>query len=192
VTQALRFISTAIRAGPYRDLFSSPETISGLISGVVVPNVTMRTHELEMLEDTPLEFVRSDIAITEISTPRQAAGDVIKALVASNFEADTTAVVQEWINRGLEAYSKAKSTEEGWKSKDSAIYLFESVASRGGTTALGVTSTNPLVNVVEFFANNVFQDLQADPRTINPVLQMDAIRYLYIFRNQVNLLDVMP
>ncbi|VDB88356.1 unnamed protein product [Peniophora sp. CBMAI 1063] len=190
VTQALRFISTAIRAGPYRDLFSARETIAGLVSGVVVPNVGLRPHDLEALEDTPLEFVRSDLATTEISTPRQAAADVVKALVSSGLEADATTVTMEWVNRGL-----AATGEEAWKSKDSAVFLFEALAARSGTVSLGVTATNALVDVVKFFGDNVFNDLQADPGRVHHVLQMDAIRYLHTFRNQLTkeqLTSVLP
>jgi hypothetical protein len=49
----------------------------------------------------------------------------------------------------------------------------------------GVTSTNSRINVVEFFSNNVFQDLQALEGTVHPILQVDAIRFLNTFRNQV-------
>ena len=51
-----------------------------------------------------------------------------------------------------------------------------------------MTSTNALVDIVKFFSDNIFQDLQADPGSVHPVLQVDAIRYLYVFRNQVRLL----
>ena len=49
----------------------------------------------------------------------------------------------------------------------------------------GVTSTNALVNVIEFFSNNVFADLQAAVGDVHPILQVDAIKFLYTFRNQV-------
>lgn len=42
VSQALRFLSTAIRSGHYKALFSSKDTISTLVQGVVVPNVALR------------------------------------------------------------------------------------------------------------------------------------------------------
>lgn len=48
----------------------------------------------------------------------------------------------------------------------------------------GVTSTNALVDVVQFFSQHVFQDLQAEADTVHPILQVDAIRFLYSFRNQ--------
>lgn len=50
---------------------------------------------------------------------------------------------------------------------------------------MGVTSTNPLVDIVQFFSDNIFADLQADPGSVHPILQVDAIRYLWTFRNQV-------
>ena len=102
----------------------------------MVPNVAVRGRDLESFEDTPLEYVRGDLLLTEIATPRQAAGDVIKALVSSGLESDTTQIVSQWVEQGLEVYSQRKASEDGWKSKDSAIYLFESVATRGGTSTV--------------------------------------------------------
>lgn len=48
-----------------------------------------------------------------------------------------------------------------------------------------MTSTNSLVDVVKFFSDHVFADLQAAAGAVEPILQVDAIRYLYTFRNQV-------
>lgn len=40
------------------------------------------------------------------------------------------------------------------------------------------------MNIVQWFADNIFGDLQAGASGVYPVLQVDAIRYLYSFRNQ--------
>ncbi|KAI0262819.1 Cse1-domain-containing protein [Gloeopeniophorella convolvens] len=185
VSQSLRFISTAIRSGAYRDIFGARETIQGLIAGVVVPNLALRTRDAEAFEDTPLEYVRGELQIAEISTPRQAAADVVRALVGVSEESErtTTEVASEWITQAL-----ATSTgpgEEAWKSKDAAVYLFEAAATRSGTLAQGVTATNPNVDIVQWFADNIFSDLQSTAVSVRPVLQVDAIRYLYTFRNQL-------
>jgi len=50
----------------------------------------------------------------------------------------------------------------------------------------GVTAINALVDVVKFFSDNVFEDLQAASGTVHPILQVDAIRFLLTFRNQVD------
>lgn len=136
VSQSLRFISTAIRSGYYKLLFSSRETISALVQGVVVPNVALREHDVEQFEDDPLEFIRLDLAVsatgTDLATRRQAAADVLQALVGSGYEAEATEIVNSWISTGLREYASDK--ENNWKAKDSAIYLLTAVATRGSTS----------------------------------------------------------
>ncbi|KAK0446106.1 CAS/CSE protein [Armillaria borealis] len=179
VSQALRFISTAIRSGHYQSLFSSPNIVSSLVEGVVVPNTSLREHDVEQFEDDPLE--------------RHSAADVLQALVSSGYETATTEIVGKWIETGLKQYEANKT--ENWRAKDSAIYLLTAVATKGQTTQQGVTSTNTLVDVIKFFSEHVFQDLEASAGTVHPILQVDAIRFLYTFRNQLTkpqLMSVLP
>jgi exportin-2 (importin alpha re-exporter) len=42
------------------------------------------------------------------------------------------------------------------------------------------------VDVVKFFSDHVFQDLQVGQGVGHPILQVDAIRFLHTFRNQVH------
>jgi exportin-2 (importin alpha re-exporter) len=136
VSQSLRFISTSILSGAYRDIFQSRDTIQGLIAGVVVPNLSLRTRDIEGFEDTPLEYIRGELQVSEVSTPRQAAADMVKALVGVGQESEiaTTALALEWISRALT--EAAQGGEDAWKNKDAAIYLFEAVATRSGTLAV--------------------------------------------------------
>ncbi|KAF5386293.1 hypothetical protein D9757_008606 [Collybiopsis confluens] len=204
ISQSLRFISTSVRSTIYKSLFISPTNpgiISSLIEGAIIPNAFLRTSDVERFSDDPLEWIRTDLAGsaagTEGATRRQAAGDVLQALVGcgDNVEFDTTRVVRGWVERM-------------WKSKDGVIWLISLVANRGGTTGQGVTSTNKLVDVMQFFEKNVFPDLQALEGKIDeddeeqgakggvhPILKIDAIRFLYTFRNQLTkqqLLAVLP
>lgn len=146
VSQSLRFLSAAIRSGNYRGIFENTNTIQGLIQGVVVPNVTLREYEVEQFEDDPLEYVRLDLSFASASaaassggltaegtTRRQAAADVLRALVASGFEADTTSIVLGWVNRGLEEYAANPTGEDKWKRKDEGVYLLTAVATLGST-----------------------------------------------------------
>jgi exportin-2 (importin alpha re-exporter) len=96
-------------------------------------------HEMEQFEDDPLEFIRLDLAlpsmgmgVPEIATRRQAAADVLQALVNSGYEAEATEIVGDWIGTGLQEYNANPS--QNWKAKDSAIYLLTAVATRGLTT----------------------------------------------------------
>jgi exportin-2 (importin alpha re-exporter) len=121
------FVSTAIRSGYYKSSFSARETISSLVQGVIIPNVTLREHDVEQFEDDPLEFirVRLDLSIsasgTDLATRRQAAADVLQALVSravsSGYEAlaEATEIVPvgAWISSGLAEYGSNK--KENWK-----------------------------------------------------------------------------
>jgi exportin-2 (importin alpha re-exporter) len=54
----------------------------------------------------------------------------------------------------------------------------------------GVVSANVRVDIVRFFSEHVAQDLQDTSGSVHPILTVDAIRFLYSFRNQVS--DVIP
>jgi len=69
------------------------------------------------------------------------------------------------------------------------VYLMTAVATRGATASQGKTSTNALVDVVAFFSEHVYADLNAGAGEVHPILQVDAIRFLYSFRNQVCIFD---
>jgi exportin-2 (importin alpha re-exporter) len=100
-----------------------------------------------------------------------------------------------WRPRTKSPQQYASNPAANWKSKDTAIYLLTSIASRGATVQHGVTSTNVLVDVVQFFGQNVFPDLQNPEASPNVFLLVDAIKFLHTFRNQLTkeqLLSVLP
>ncbi|KAL5512081.1 hypothetical protein ACEPAG_7574 [Sanghuangporus baumii] len=149
-----------------------------------VPNVSPGTHEVEQFEDDALEY--------QGATRRQATADVLRVLVASGYAAVTTEIVHGWIGLGLREYACNLQGEDSWKRKDQSVYL---VATLGATGQEGVTGTNALVHVVDFFSRNVFEGLQANADTVHPILQVDLIRFLYSFRNQLTneqLVSVLP
>ena len=98
-------------------------------------------HEIEQFEDDPLEYIRLDLAVpslggagvsTDTLTRRQAAAEVLRALVSSGYESETTEIAGAWIGKGLQDY--AANPAENWRAKDAAIYIMTAVATRGSTT----------------------------------------------------------
>lgn len=59
---------------------------------------------------------------------------MLRALVSSGLESETTEVTGAWINQGLQQYNDNKNAEDSWKAKDTAVYLLTAVATRGSTT----------------------------------------------------------
>jgi exportin-2 (importin alpha re-exporter) len=69
------------------------------------------------------------------------------------------------------------------------------IATRTANSQQGVTTTNKMVDVVDFFTKNVLCDLQSNVNSNIPILKVDAIKYIYSFRNQLTkeqLLTVFP
>ena len=116
-------------------------------------------HEVEQFEDDPLEYVRLDLSFASSSavsgggltaegtTRRQAAADVLRALVASGCEADTTSVVLKWVEHGLEVYNSNPNGEDVWKRKDEAVFLLTSVATISTTTQVSCLQCTTMIMV---------------------------------------------
>lgn len=149
----------------------------------------------EMFEDEPLAWVKREVeGSTETDTPRLSSLAFLRSLL-EHFTQEITGIISSYIQAYLEQYTANPSSE--WRKKDAAIWLMTGVAAKGSTGRHGVSqsSTNSLVNVVEFFSNHIFADLQAAEGSVNPILKVDAIRYLHTFRNQLTkeqLMSVLP
>lgn len=185
VSQAITFLSTIVKVPSQKENFSGEGTIEALVEAIVLPNIALRDQDEELFQDEPLEWIRREFAFesADTDTRRQAASKFTRALL-DQFNDRTTQVVSRHIGQYLEQYRADAAAH--WRQKDAAIYLLTSIASTSSTVAKGVSSTNALIDVVGFFTDHVLVDLQSDPSTVNPILQVDAIKYLHTFRNQVS------
>ena len=183
VSKALQFLSSVTRIEQHSQAFNREDSMSQVIEKVVLPNLTLRDSDLELFEDEPIEFIRRDLEGSDNDTRRRAATDFLRALMYQ-FEQLVTDVVFKYINHYLAEYTS--NPLKNWKSKDTAVYLFSSIAAKGTITASqGIKTINPLVNVIEFFQSNIASDLISDA-SVEPILQVDAIKYLYTFRSQMS------
>lgn len=194
VSKAILFLAAVVRMGNQRSLFEADATLEQFISAIVLPNIQLRDVDEEIFEDNPMEYIRRDLETSvEVDTRRRAASEFVRALL-EQFSEQITAICSRHIRTYLD---EAQASESNWKKKDAAIYLLTSIAAQGATAQFGVSSTNTLVDVVQFFSDHVLQDLQPDNAAAErrPILQVDAIKYLYTFRNQLTkeqLLSVLP
>ncbi|RLV92555.1 Importin alpha re-exporter [Spathaspora sp. JA1] len=186
VVKSLQFLTDIIKIENYQNIFQTESSINEIIEKIILPNIYFRENDQEIFEDDPLHFIRSDLEGSDFDSRRKSSTDFLRELKELNRELLTSSVmkyVQQFLTQ----------TPPDWRNKDTAIYLFSSLATKGSITTIGVTSTNTLVDVVEFFTNNVAQDLIDS--TTHPILQVDAIKYIFTFRNQLTkdqLLGVLP
>ncbi|KAF7545040.1 hypothetical protein G7046_g9652 [Stylonectria norvegica] len=178
VSKALHFLTAVASTKEHSGIFNSEEILTQIVEKVILPNVALRVSDTELFEDEPIEFIRRDLEGSDTDSRRRSATDFLRSL-QEKFEAPVTNVVSKYIAHYI---SQGKVD---WKAKDTAIYLFISVAAKGAVTAAqGVKTVNSLVNVVEFFENHIASDLIADD--VHPIAKVDAIKYLYTFRSQLS------
>lgn len=192
VSKAIHFLSAVVRMGTEQRLFESPEALERVCAAIIVPNMTLREVEEEMFEDNPMEYIRRDLEQSiEMDTRRRAACELVRALLERVPE-QMTSIASRQIQADLAAYAAAPN--DAWKRKDAAVCLLTAVATQGATAQHGVSATNSMVDVVQFFSEHIGQDLDTSS-SVPPILQVDAIKYLYTFRNQLTkaqLLSVLP
>lgn len=134
----------------------------------------------ELFEDDPVDYVRRDLEGGDSDTRRRSASDFVRGLM-DYFERNVTLIVNDYINHYLADY--AKNPSANWRSKDTALFLFSAIAIKSSTAKGGVTSTNLLVDVCQFWSGNALEEFSK--RAAHTVLKADYIRYIYVFRNQV-------
>lgn len=195
VSKAIGFLSAVVRMGSQRSLFEADATLEQFCAAIVLPNIQLREIDEEIFEDNPMEYIRRDLETSiEVDTRRRAASEFVRSLL-EQFGTQVTAIASRYIGEYLAEFRADPGAN--WKRKDSAIYLLTSIAAQGSSAQHGVSSTNTLVDVVQFFSEHELQDLQPENTVAAnyPILQVDAIKFLYTFRNQLTkeqLLSVLP
>ena len=77
------------------------------------------------------------------------------------------------------------SPAAAWKAKDTACYLVTALAVRGKTAAAGATATNALVNLQDFYAQQIAPELGTADVNERPILKADALKFVTTFRSQL-------
>lgn len=179
VSKLLSFLTSVAKLPKHSEIFNNETALKEITERIIIPNLTVRESDEELFEDDPIEYIRRDLEGSDSDTRRRASIDFLRELKSKN-ESLVTQVVLGYINHYL---SKYQAEPTNWKFKDLTLYLFTALAAKGSVTSSGISSTNLLLDVVQFFTNNIVSDLLND--NIHPILKVDAIKYIYIFRNQL-------
>ncbi|KAG4306464.1 hypothetical protein PORY_000452 [Pneumocystis oryctolagi] len=182
VEKILAFLTSVVKIQRYSHLFRSQDVLRQLIENMILPNVSSQGSDKEVFEDDPIEFVKRDLEEFDGNTRRKAISNLVRGLT-EQFESDVVPIVSNYINHYLIEFQKDK--KKNWGAKITAIYLFFSIAIKGSVNKLGVTSVSTMVNVIDFFSQNILQDLNSSVEEIHPMLKVVLIKYIYIFRNQL-------
>eukprot|EP00282_Hemiselmis_andersenii_P000320 CAMPEP_0114129338 /NCGR_PEP_ID=MMETSP0043_2-20121206/11423_1 /TAXON_ID=464988 /ORGANISM="Hemiselmis andersenii, Strain CCMP644" /LENGTH=980 /DNA_ID=CAMNT_0001222609 /DNA_START=126 /DNA_END=3068 /DNA_ORIENTATION=- len=179
---AIRFLSSVLKGTHYS--FFQPAHLESIVANVVVPGLRIRESDEEDFEDNPLEYMQRDLEGGASDTRRGVTCSLVNAM-CSHFEEAATQLCNKQMDALMGLYA-ANGTD--WQSKDTALYLFIALATKAETKARGVLSTNPHVNLIDFFQRHVLADLQtvtAANVSKNPILMADLLKFVLTFRNQL-------
>ncbi|XP_014204436.1 exportin-2 [Copidosoma floridanum] len=180
VSNALQFLSTVADRAAHQHLFQDPAVLSSICEKVIIPNMEFRESDNELFEDNPEEYIRRDIEGSDVDTRRRAACDLVRTL-SKYFEAKIMEIFCSYIQAMLQNY--ALKPEENWRSKDAAIYLITSSASKGQTQKHGVTQSSDLVPLPQFAEQHILPELAKSNVNELPVLKADSIKFIMVFRS---------
>ena len=171
-SRALNFLSKVTRSREHAASFDNEDVLESVLQKAVIPNISLRESDVELFEDEPIEYIRRDLEGTDSETRRRAATDFLRQLM-QQFQERVTKLTLNYITSFLSQYTADPANN--WKFKDTAVYLYCSIAAVGAVTSLvGVKTVNPYVDVLDFFQHNIAQDLVVD--TAHPIIQVDAIK----------------
>lgn len=154
--------------------------IQQIFSKIIVPNSRLRETDVENFEDNPDEFIRSDLEGSDTDTRRKAASDLVKAL-SEHFEKTMTALAGAQIAELMSMYNSDQA--EKWVCKEAALFLVTSLITKSQTRKNGVTAVSDLVNLHDFFDENIFNEMSSSNKS--PVLIASCVKFSIHFRNQI-------
>ncbi|KAJ1977879.1 importin-alpha export receptor, partial [Dimargaris verticillata] len=182
VSKAMGFLTTVVRLPSNRELFANEDTMKLICEKVILPNMMLRESDEELFEDEPGRYVLYDLESLDSDTRRRAAGDLVRAFL-DQFHEQITRIISGYVERHMGQY--AQNPQANWKDKDLALFLVTSISAVSLVVRHGATKVNNLVDVVDFFTKHVLTHLQNAQDAAHPIIKADAIKYVYLFRNQL-------
>ncbi|OIR56898.1 MAG: importin-alpha export receptor [Amphiamblys sp. WSBS2006] len=173
-----RLLLQTLKTSTAAELFTG-EVLQTICERVILPNIQLTTPTLELFEDEPLEFVRTDIEGTQLETRRHVSGELLKTVLATH-KTLLYQPLEKILANLLEEYKAAPIAN--WRLKDTAIYLLVCVSSKGEISRHGATDTTDFVDIPTFFEQNIVGDLLPSNDACHPLIKVDAIRFVVSFR----------
>ena len=183
VTTAIRFLTT-VACSVHHHHFAQAEVLLEVCQKIIAPNMALLAADEELFEENPFEYVRKDIEGSDADTRRRVSVELVRGL-CRNYEAQVTDLFSKNIRSLLDQY--ASNPSANWKAKDVAIYLIIALTIKGGTSKLGATQTNTLVDLLDFYVKHVAPELAAAASRTppHPVLVADAVKFVTVFSVQL-------
>ncbi|CAI4228426.1 unnamed protein product [Auanema sp. JU1783] len=177
ICSCLSFLSIICQKQYYEQFFTGEGVLQTIAQDVCIKNLVLRPEDLELFEDEPVDFMKRDLEGTDVGTRRRGSIDLVRAL-CRRFETALIPILGQII--------PSLCADGTWMKMDIVYCLVTAMASKTETAKAGATSTSELVNVLDYYSNQVRTHLAGDVNE-TPILRMDAVKFVVTFRNQLPL-----
>ncbi len=178
---SIRFLAEVASKQMHTTMFMEGNALSQVIEAIVLPNMSIQDSDIELFEDSPLEYISRDFESADAETRRRGACDLIAAL-CKHHNATTTRVCVDYIAAMLQKY--AESPSEHWRSKDTALHLVISLTGRAESPARGSDKFPDQINFMEMYSLHIVGEIAAQASS-HPIILADAIKFVCTFRNHI-------
>ncbi|KYK67458.1 importin-beta N-terminal domain-containing protein [Toxoplasma gondii TgCatPRC2] len=172
--------------GTSGDPFADANLLKEICEKIIVPNVQLSDYDIELIEDSPLEFTRRDLDGGEHhATRRSSALELVKSLSKLHDEAITNLILQ--IVNVLSAQANSLGggeTLRGERLVDASTFLVMAIGIRGTTRFRGVQTVNARVDVENFFKASLLEELKKPDVNKHVIVRVAAIKVIAAFRNK--------
>ena len=179
VPAAMRLLASVMEQPSTAGQFSAEPLLRALMARIVLPNITLRAGDLELLEDNPADFIRSDMEGSDTGTRRRMASDLVRAMGVAA-PALCAPIALEAVHAALAEYEANKGAREA--QKDAAVALLMAVAIKTQTQAAGVTAVSGAVDISAFLRTHVLSELTAPPGE-RPLAKAACVKLVATFRS---------
>jgi len=156
-------------------------SVKSICMGCVIPNFKLRASDMEEMQENPVDFIRADI--DEVATDRRGAARQLVEELNRKYEAEVLQVLNGSIVQLMDL-SKQQSGSESDINFDAAVNIVMAVAIKVSQRARGVITVSDKIDLETFQKDHIHSIIHDSDRR-GPLALIAALKFLYIFRNQM-------
>jgi exportin-2 (importin alpha re-exporter) len=188
VSSLMKFLSIIARSRDHA-VVDGEQVMPAIVRAVVVPNVIMRTSDVERFDDDGSEYMQRDLLGADVHTRRKAAADLLKAF-NSHQERSVCALGMESIQTLTQR--AAAGAADAVQLKEAAISIMIAIGITSSSEVTGAVTVSPHVDSLAFFQQAIMPELQpaASGAASSPILVAAALKFIVAFRHTLGTMNL--
>lgn len=165
--------------------YLNPDLLKELIENIAIRNIRHTKKDIELLEDSPIQYIHKDFDEVEGESKRFYSIELIKGL-AKVFPDKVTILCKDLILNSFHQYAQTNN----WKLKDAALQMFIPLAAKTSSPIFGVTEINNNFDIKQFLETYVFPEIISDNINSLPIIKCTCLKLITLFRNYLGKNDI--